>query len=164
MRWLERALAFEPQPVPARRELILAALGHDLYEDSAIRRADLEATYGKEVDQLIEAVTERAGVTEFVTRVASGPEEARLIKLCDGIDNYGGLVEHGLLQADPAKWVDSVRRQMEPMFSSIETVPFVKYPVAGQWLSQELGKRREAFWALVRDMLQTVNMTRGDAA
>lgn len=157
MRWLERALDMEPQPVAERREMTLAALGHDLYEDSKISPTDVEATYGKEVDRLIEGVTERAGVAEFVARVESGPEEARLIKLCDGIDNYGGLVENGLLRANPAKWVEIVRRQMEPMFSGIERVPFQKYPFAGKWLSQELIKRREAFWAVVRDMLQTVS-------
>jgi len=140
----------EPQPVAARREMTLAALGHDLYEDSDILPADVEAKYGKAVNRLIEGVTERAGVAEFVARVASAPEEARLVKLCDGIDNYGGLVENGLLRADPAKWVEIVRRQMEPMFSGIEAVPFRQYPVAGKWLSQELAKKREAFWVAGR--------------
>jgi hypothetical protein len=160
-RWLERALDMEPQPVAGRREMILAALGHDLYEDSAIRPADVAAKYGREVDRLIEGVTERAGVTEFVGRVASGPEGARLIKLCDGIDNYGGLVENGLLRADPAKWVEIVRRQMEPMFSRIESVPFHEYPVAGKWLCQELLKRRGEFWAVVSALLQVVKPKSG---
>ena len=133
--------------------MTLAALGHDLYEDSKISPAYVEATYGKEVDQLIEGVTERVSVAEFVARVASGPEEARLIKLGDGIDNYGGLVENGLLRADPAKWVEIGRRQMEPMFSRIEGIPFLKFPAAGHWLSQELMKRRDAFWAVICKLL-----------
>jgi hypothetical protein len=154
MRWLERALEMEPWPVPARRDLILAALGHDLYEDTAIQRADVVGAYGKEVDQLIEGVTERAGVTEFAERVATGSEGARLIKLCDGIDNYGGLVEKGLARAAPAKWLEVVRRQMEPMFSRIEGILFKEYPVAGGWLTQELTKKREEFWAVIRELLQ----------
>jgi hypothetical protein len=151
MLWLECALDREPQPVSGRREMVLAALGHDLYEDSKIPRAEVVADYGTEVDRLIEAVTEKTSVTEFVARVASGLEEARLIKLCDGIDNYGGLIENGLLRDEPDKWVKTVRRQMEPMFSRIERLPYPKYPVAGEWLSQELAKKREAFWAVVRE-------------
>ena len=153
MRLLDTALTKEPVTVAGRREMLLAALGHDLYEDSAIPSADVAAEYGSEVDWLIAAVTERAGVVEFVERVASGPEEVRLIKLADGIDNYGSLVEDGLLRYDPAMWVETVRRQMEPMFSRIEGIPFVKYPVAGKWLGEALTARREAFWETVRKQL-----------
>src|ERR1700722_16031856 len=72
MQWLECALDMEPQPVSGRQEMILAALGHDLYEDSDIPRSEVVAGYGIEVDRLIEGMTERAGVAEFVERVASG--------------------------------------------------------------------------------------------
>ena len=70
------------------------------------------------------------------------------------IDNYGGLVEKGLARAAPAKWLEVVRRQMEPMFSRIEGILFKEYPVAGGWLTQELTKKREEFWAVIRELLQ----------
>lgn len=145
--WLERALDREPEPVAARRDMGLAALGHDLYEDSALERAHVVAEYGATVDRLIEAVTERDGVAEFVERVACGPEEARLIKLADGIDNYDGLVRTGLLRADPAKWVEVVRKQTEPMFGRIVGLSFPQHPAAGAWLAEQLDRHRERFWA-----------------
>lgn len=153
MQWLEQALDQEPGPIRGRRAMILAALGHDLYEDSRIDPVQVVTEYGVEVDQLIEGMTERSGVSEYVERVASGSEEARLIKLCDGIDNYGGLVKIGLVRADPVRWVDVVRKQMEPMFSRIASVPFRQYTVAGGWLSQQLTMERERFWAEVSAIL-----------
>ena len=129
-----------------RREMILAALGHDLYEDSAIPRAEV------------------AGVAEFVERVASGSEEARLIKLCDGIDNYCGLVENGLLRDEPDKWVETVRRQMEPMFNRIDGISFQKYPVAGKWLTQELAIKRESLWTVVRELFREAKEKCGEVS
>ncbi|HEY1189024.1 MAG TPA: hypothetical protein VGE74_15325 [Gemmata sp.] len=152
--WLRQALDREPAPVPARRELLLAALGHDLYEDSAIPRAQVATEYGADVDRLIEAVTERDGVAEFVERVAGGSEGARLVKLADGIDNYDSLVRTGLLRADPAKWADVVRKQMEPMFSRIGGMPFHQYPTAGRWLAEQLDRHRERFWAELTSTLR----------
>jgi len=82
-----------------RRDMLLAALGHDLYEDSAIRPADIIADYRAGVDRLIRRLTQSADVPAYLEQVASGPEEARLIKLCDGIDNYGGLVGSAYYEA-----------------------------------------------------------------
>jgi hypothetical protein len=154
MHWLERALDLEPAPLAARRDMVPAALGHDLYEDSAILPADIITGFGRRVDCLILGLTEGESVASYVERVAVGPEEVRLIKLCDGIDNYGGLVETGLLRMDPAKWVDIVRRQMEPMFTRLASLPFRKYPSAGELLSEELAKRREQFWEAVAELLR----------
>jgi hypothetical protein len=155
MRWLEQALDLDAVPRPARRDMVLAALGHDLFEDTAIPPADIVANFGAQVDRLIRTLTEGPdGVPAYVEQVASGPEEGRLIKLCDGIDNYSGLVENRLVLGDTAKWVQVVRRPMEPMFSRLAAIPFRQYPKAGPWLSQALAERRERFWALVEDLLR----------
>lgn len=151
--WLERALDLEPAMAAAeRRDLILAALGHDLYEDSAIRPRDLAAEFGAHVDRLIRGMTEEEdGVAAYVERVESGPEEVRLIKLCDGIDNYGGLVENGLVQEDPQRWLAVAREQMEPMFGRLANIPFRHYLAAGAFLAEEVARRRERFWAVVAE-------------
>jgi hypothetical protein len=150
---LDQALNLDQPAVTARRDMILAALGHDLYEDSKIPQAEI-LRFGKEVDQLIRVLTEeKDGVGPYVERVAAGPEEARLIKLCDGADNYRGLVQKGLVNADPSKWVRIVRLHMEPMFSRIDVIPFQKYPNAGAWLKQVLADKREHFWAAIEKLL-----------
>jgi hypothetical protein len=153
---LDQALDLDSPAVAARRDMILAALGHDLYEDSKIPQAEI-LKFGKEVDQLIRALTEEIdGVGPYVERVASGPEEARLIKLCDGADNYGGLVTKQLVAANPSKWVRVVRLHMEPMFSRLDSIPFQKYPKAGAWLRQVLADKRADFWAAIEELLGKV--------
>jgi len=150
---LDKALNLDSPSVAARRDMILAALGHDLYEDSKIPQAEI-LKFGKEVDQLIRALTEeKDGVGPYVERVASGPEEARLIKLCDGADNYGGLVQSKLVHKNPAKWVKVVRTHMEPMFNRLEAIQFQIFP-AGAWLSRVLTEKREQFWAEVEELLR----------
>lgn len=129
--------------------MVLAALGHDLYEDSAISTAEIVAGYGPEVDALIRELTEEGGVTQYVEQVASGSEEARLIKFCDGVDNYGSLVETGLARSDPAWALRVVRQHMEPMFDRLLKISFRKYPAAGAWVTQALVTQRARFWDAV---------------
>jgi hypothetical protein len=152
---LESALDQDSVSCAERRDMVLAALGHDLYEDSKIPHGVVIKDFGPGVHHLIQTLTEGPeGVPAYVDQVASGPEEARLIKICDGIDNYGGLVEHGLLQKEPAKRVRTVRTHMEPMFTRLETIPFRQYPKAGMWLSKLVAEKREQFWAVVENLLR----------
>jgi hypothetical protein len=155
--WLQRALEQETVSGPTRKNMLLAALGHDLYEDVKPTPASVVAGYGSdaEVDRLIWFLTERPedDVAAYVEQVAGGPEEARLIKLCDGIDNYDGLVAKSKVQTDPAGWAQKVRKRMEPMFTRLESIPFRKYPKAGAWLSTELAARRQAFWQQIANLL-----------
>jgi hypothetical protein len=83
----------------------------------------------------------------------AGARPARLIKLCDGADNYGGLVRNGLVESEPDKWGRIVRQHMEPMFSRLESVPFWRYAHAGASLTRLLTDRRELFWAAVERLL-----------
>jgi hypothetical protein len=130
MEQLKDALVRESVSCAEQRPMLLAALGHDLYEDSKIPPGKIIEEYGPDVHQLIQTLTEGPeGVHAYVDQVASGPEESRLIKLCDGIDNYGGLVEKGFVKKDPAYWLWMVRRHMEPIFNRLETIPF---PERGQ--------------------------------
>ena len=55
----KQALKLEPPALAPRRDMILAALGHDLYEDSQIPQAEI-LKFGVEVDQLILLLTEGA--------------------------------------------------------------------------------------------------------
>src|SRR6266496_3952200 len=42
-------------------DLYLAALGHDLYEDTSVAREDVRARFGERVDTMIDAMTNRVG-------------------------------------------------------------------------------------------------------
>ena len=73
-----------------RHDLYLAAIAHDLYEDTPVARDQIRARFGARVDQLIESMTNRAGDADrgaYLARLREASEEVRLIKLADLVDN-----------------------------------------------------------------------------
>ena len=85
---------------------IMAALLHDTIEDTGVTYGDVRRAFGKEVAGLVLELTD-----EFTTemypddnraqrkawenaRLADVSIEAKLIKLCDMIDNTSSIVEH----------------------------------------------------------------------
>lgn len=153
---LEEALKLEGIHWPDNYEMILAALGHDLYEDVRPKPVNRVSEFGTRVDALISALTEdkKHGVSEFVERVATGPEEAILIKLCDGISNYGGLVAKDKLRDHPGGTLRKiVEEKMEPMFSRLEDREFSRYPNAGNLLAKDLETKRRQFWTYAKRVL-----------
>jgi hypothetical protein len=129
-----------------QRSVVLAALGHDLYEDSDVTRTEIIQKFGAAVDHFIGEVTEpEEGVPAFVQSVLQSSEEAQIIKLCDGADNYESLVETGLLHQDPLYWRGVVSGQMEPMFDALEDVKFYRHPAAGQEAQAQLDDARTKY-------------------
>jgi len=71
-------------------DLYLAALGHDLYEDTAVGPEDVRRQFGTRVDGLIEGMTNRDGDHDraaYLARMRAAEPAVRLIKLADLIDN-----------------------------------------------------------------------------
>jgi (p)ppGpp synthase/HD superfamily hydrolase len=71
-------------------DLLLAALGHDLYEDTTIDPKEIHENYGDRVHELIRFLTNEDGDdnrARYVAKMASAPEEAKLIKLADIVEN-----------------------------------------------------------------------------
>jgi (p)ppGpp synthase/HD superfamily hydrolase len=81
---------YEEGPPGERKTVALAALGHDLYEDTAIPRHQIIDEFGAAVDQLIEQVTNRfpaEPIDKYVQHLTAASEGARVIKLADLCDN-----------------------------------------------------------------------------
>jgi (p)ppGpp synthase/HD superfamily hydrolase len=73
-----------------RHDLYLAALGHDLYEDTAVTREHVCDRFGERVDRLIEGMTNRKGDHDragYLAQLRDARDEVRLIKRADLIDN-----------------------------------------------------------------------------
>lgn len=71
-------------------DLFVAALGHDLYEDTDVTREEIAERFGARVDAWIRGMTndgDHADRTAYLARIASGPEEVRLVKLGDLVEN-----------------------------------------------------------------------------
>lgn len=88
---------------PLARDLYLAAQGHDLYEDTTVDRAEIRHDFGERVDALIEGMTNHGGDADraaYVAHMVTAPEEVRVIKLADMVENAAscsyGIVDLGV--------------------------------------------------------------------
>lgn len=91
----------------ASEDVVIAAVLHDVVEDSALTLADLERDFGPEVAALVEALTDEPEWAERPTaerkrrqaeRMPLAPPEARAIKLADQTSNLHDL------SREPAAW------------------------------------------------------------
>lgn len=78
----------------ARDDLYLAALGHDLYEDTAVEPIDIRLQFGERVDAWIQGMTNYDGDEDraaYLSRMATAPEEVRVLKLADLMENTASM-------------------------------------------------------------------------
>jgi hypothetical protein len=74
----------------AANDLVLAAYGHDLYEDTSVSPEAVRAEFGARVDGWIRDLTNETGDHDraaYLAHIQVMPDEARVIKCADLIDN-----------------------------------------------------------------------------
>jgi (p)ppGpp synthase/HD superfamily hydrolase len=71
------------------RNLMLAALFHDLLEDSNLSFEDLKAEFGTEIASIVKEVSkpDKVSKEEWLRGFGTASKEAKLIKMADRIDN-----------------------------------------------------------------------------
>ena len=77
-------------PDDVLKDMILAALGHDLLEDTVINEYTIRETTNTEVLKLIKELTnpnDDEHLDDYMKKIESDSEEARLIKYADLIEN-----------------------------------------------------------------------------
>lgn len=130
-----RALLMESfaqtQEVPADREALeLAALGHDLLEDTPATENELRLSFGEHALQLIQEMTNREGDTHtagYVAQMRDASEEARLIKYADLCDNLLN-VSYGT-RVLGRQWIhDYFLPIVDPMREALDLTSFKKFP------------------------------------
>lgn len=131
------AMAGEFQGKPdLQRDIYLAALGHDLYEDTTVSPEDIRARFGAVVDQLIDGMTNRAGDHEqrdYLARIGGADEEVRLIKVADLIDNVISCA-YGIHDLGE-RWVRNTFLQIaESMFEVVCAAEYTRYPLTSALL------------------------------
>lgn len=144
---VEQALSEEGQVDANRlRRMILAAKGHDLYEDTDIPSETVVNRYGKDVHDLIKELTNVEGdddVKDYVEKMKSASEEAKLIKLADLLDNYRS-VQNNIAELG-RKWIEGwFLKIVEPMYAEMHSVKFSEFPKAAEHLLHSVEKEREA--------------------
>jgi len=126
-------------------DLYLAALGHDLYEDTQVDPTEIKKTFGSRVDEWIRFLTNEEGddVREnYIHKIGSAPEEVKLIKLADVTDNTLSCA-YGLHDLG-AEWVRTkYMPHMEEMRGVITVDRFQTYIRTATLLLQNLQFARE---------------------
>ncbi len=92
-------------------ELLMAAILHDVVEDTDTTEAELVEVFGKRVARIVMEVTDDNTLrrTErkklVVSKISGKSREARLLKLSDLIANIGDMIHH------PPHWTDDRKRE-----------------------------------------------------
>ncbi len=129
-------------------EILITALLHDALEDSDILTPQvLEYNFGATVADLVEILTKEIRVEdgplretidrEYVERLRNGPLTARVIKLCDRLDNMRCLEFN--LKRNPYKYVKETSEHYMPMAEESQDLHM-------RYLLKELRKERNKFF------------------
>lgn len=131
-----------------REDLYLAALGHDLYEDTAASPAEIRGQFGERVDRFIRLMTNPGSDDDraaYVAQIRTAPEEIKLIKLADMVDNTAGCAYRLLAPELGLKWAtDFFLPIISEMRDVMAQARFQLYDRAAQQLRSqfEFGWRR----------------------
>lgn len=71
-------------------DMTIAALGHDLLEDTKVTIEELRQKFDDNVTDMIDALTNYQGdadTSEYLQKIATATDEVKIIKYCDLIDN-----------------------------------------------------------------------------
>jgi hypothetical protein len=117
-------------------DLVIAAHGHDLYEDTSVAPESIRTEFGPRVDDWIAAMTNRIGDhdrADYMRQLVAADDEVRLIKCADLIDNTlsvaYGIHDLGLYWT--RKFFEPIARETREM---LLTTPFTRLPRTGEYL------------------------------
>ena len=118
------------------RAIILAGLGHDLYEDTKVTRKYIAQKFGAKVDSLIFEMTNMYGdheIRKYCEKLKTTSEAALLIKLSDLIDNMTGgayaIHENGRAWTKEFLWA-IVHQQ----WLTVSKIKFSQFPKTASYL------------------------------
>lgn len=147
---LEAALSFDaPMGEAERADLLCAAVGHDLYEDTDVTRPEIQGRFGRSVDVLIHRMTNQHGdaqVDLYVQNLSVGEETTKMIKLSDLLDNYRSIAHAPESERNHLvyKYVLPV---MDPMYLRLCEQDFERYPNGAKFLLQQIAYFRNQLLA-----------------
>ncbi|AGL61920.1 hypothetical protein L336_0211 [Candidatus Saccharimonas aalborgensis] len=121
-------------------DITLAALGHDLLEDTDIPRELLRDQYGERVLSFIELLTNHEDdyhTDKYMQQIASAPEEVRIIKYGDLIDNTTS-VAYNLHQLGIEWGNDFFRPIMERTMTVLGSSEFLTHNKAASLLNSSV--------------------------
>ena len=129
----------------AEEDMLRAALGHDLLEDTDVTESEIKEATNNHVLCLIKFLTnpdDDSHIDKYIEQLSNAPEEAKLIKYADLIENTNSVAYN--LNNLEGRWVKSVYL---PILSSVSKVlnetEFFVYPKTAEWLRNLLSVSSE---------------------
>lgn len=108
-RYMEEALGAGDFVDPkTKRELLLACLGHDLFEDTEVSKEEIINAWGSEVVELIDGLTNLKGDNDFddyIKNLAKADEKILLVKFADILSNLNNSLER--VEEIDRQWISS---------------------------------------------------------
>lgn len=123
-----------------RTALLIAATGHDSLEDTDTTREEVKELFGEKVLEYIECMTNDVGdhdPSSYIEKMMKAPEEARLLKMCDSIDNYTRVC-YRAKDNGPQFLKDKVMPIMKKMTGRLLESEFTRYPKTATLLKGRL--------------------------
>jgi (p)ppGpp synthase/HD superfamily hydrolase len=148
---LEAALSLDRDVPDAEKEtILLAALGHDLYEDTDVDHEEIQQKFGADTDRKIAALTNPTGdtsVTAYLAQIDAADEGVKIIKLGDMLDNYRSVLQD--TKQPPAKrqlpkewFLQFFLPIIEPMFEQMQQETFTQFSKASRFLLLQIQSYR----------------------
>lgn len=84
------------------QDLLIAALFHDLIEDTQITKKQIAKEFGENIAQIVDEVSKKEGEVkeDYLANIKNATKEARILKMADRIDN---LLDMNIDSWDTAK-------------------------------------------------------------
>ncbi|MFY9227889.1 MAG: hypothetical protein WAO28_00985 [Candidatus Microsaccharimonas sp.] len=118
-------------------DIYLAGLGHDLLEDTEVTRDELREKFGDRVLDYIEQLTNHQDdqhTSEYMQQIFSAPEEVRIVKYADLIDNTTSVLYN--LHALGLEWGNGFFRPiMENTIKTLEATEFTTFAETAKLLN-----------------------------
>lgn len=113
-----------------RKIIAIAALGHDVLEDTTATKKEVEAIFGERGLELIEGMTNTWGDDHpkaYAAKMRKNEEAVRLVKLADLYDNITSVAFH--FPSLGLKWTTSYFLPIvSPMWRAVRSTKFRRYP------------------------------------
>jgi len=128
---LQNLLTQYEEGTPEERDaIIIAALGHDILEDTDATRDEVASIFGDRAAELVWGMTNEWGdgnIAPYVEKIVASEEAVRLIKLSDGFDNNANVVYNMPLLG--TQWVTSYFLPVvKSMQETVTKTEFKAYP------------------------------------
>jgi len=123
-----------------KKDLLIAATGHDSLEDTDTTKEEIKNLFGQQVLDFIKAMTNDVGdhdTSSYEQKMLNNPEEIRLLKMCDTIDNYTRIC-YRAKDNGPKFLKEKIMPIMENMTQKILKTEFTNYPTTASFLKQRL--------------------------